>query len=321
MSPLFSIVIPTYDQADFLKIALDSVLAQSFKDYEVIIVNNFSNDHTLDVVARFDDPRIRSIDFSNDGVIGAGRNAGIEETQGKYIAFLDSDDYWYPDKLAKVAQAVEKNPEAGLFGHNQQMIRDDILTLETKYGPSPSFTGTMFEHLLFVNDGPSTSATVVERKFLDEVGGFSEAHDLITVEDYDLWLRLAKVCKFHFLPEVLGVHNFHAQSSSAKVELHLNNSLTLVDKYCSQPPEGESPYPGNLVRRLRAQALFGAARQYQRKGEFARPLAYYARALKSYPMHKRTFAGLGLLMADRFIGHKARRSLTKGIWGAAWRWG
>jgi len=234
---------------------------------------------------------------------------------------LDSDDYWYPEKLAKVAEAAEKNPEAGLFGHNQQMVRDDEVTMETKYGPSTRFQGTMFEHLLFVNDGPSTSATVVRRKFLDVVGGFSEANNLITVEDYDLWLRLAKVCRFHFLPEVLGVHNFHAQSSSAKVELHLNNGLFLLDKYCSQPPEGQLPYPRNLVRRLYAQALFGAARQYQRKGNFRKPLAYYARALKTYPFHKKTFAGLGLLLSDRLIGHTVRRFITKRIWGAGWRWG
>ena len=86
MPPVFSIIIPTYDQADFLKIALDSVLTQTFQDFEVIIVNNFSNDHTLEVVAQYDDSRIWSINFNNNGVIGAGRNEGIRRSQAEFIA-------------------------------------------------------------------------------------------------------------------------------------------------------------------------------------------------------------------------------------------
>lgn len=321
MLPLFSVVIPTYNQANFLKIAIDSVLTQTFRNHEVIIINNFSDDHTTKVIAEFNDPRIISTNFNNHGVIGAGRNEGIKKSRGEFIAFLDSDDYWFPEKLAKVAEAAETNPDAGLFGHNQRMVRDNEIIMETKYGPSPSFKGTMFEHLLFINDGPSTSATVVKKKFLCEVGGFSEEHGLITVEDYDLWLRLAKICQFHFLPEVLGVHNFHAQSSSAKVEAHLKSGLTLLDKYCSKPIGGASTYPKKLVRPLYAQTLFGAARQYQRKGDFKKPMMYYLQALKLYPFHKKTFAGLGLLIVDRLVGHRTRRFLTKKIWGNSWRWG
>ena len=100
MAPLFAVVIPTYNQADYLKEAIDSVLAQSFTDFEIVVVNNHSTDNTREVIDSFNDPRITSIDFSNDGVIGAGRNVGIRAAKSDYVCFLDSDDTWYPEKLA-----------------------------------------------------------------------------------------------------------------------------------------------------------------------------------------------------------------------------
>ena len=97
--PVVSVVIPTYNQADYLREAIDSVLQQSFNDYEIIIVNNFSTDHTQDIVESFNDPRITFVNLKNNGIIAASRNKGIELSKGKYVAFLDSDEYWYPGKL------------------------------------------------------------------------------------------------------------------------------------------------------------------------------------------------------------------------------
>ncbi|MDP2842393.1 MAG: glycosyltransferase family A protein, partial [Acetobacterium sp.] len=90
--PLVSVVIPTYNHAGFLREALESLVAQTFSDWEALVVNNYSEDDTLDVVEAFNDPRIRVENFRNNGVIGASRNRGIRLSKGKYIAFLDSDD-------------------------------------------------------------------------------------------------------------------------------------------------------------------------------------------------------------------------------------
>ena len=92
-------MIPTYNQADFLEVALRSVLGQTIRDIEVIVVNNHSTDRTLEVIGQLDDDRIRVINYHNGGIIGAARNVGIQAASATYVAFLDSDDAWYSNKL------------------------------------------------------------------------------------------------------------------------------------------------------------------------------------------------------------------------------
>ena len=102
--PYVSVVIPTFNHAKFLKKALDSVVAQTFQNWEAVVVNNFSTDNTIEVVNSFADPRIKLFNFSNNGVIAASRNHGLKEAAGDFIAFLDSDDVWYPNKLQKCVE-------------------------------------------------------------------------------------------------------------------------------------------------------------------------------------------------------------------------
>ena len=104
---MFSVVIPTYNHAEFLETALKSVLDQTFRDFEVIVVNNYSTDDTLSVIERLGDPRVQVINFRNHGVIGASRNVGIKASQAPYVAFLDSDDTWEVSKLAKIAETAQ----------------------------------------------------------------------------------------------------------------------------------------------------------------------------------------------------------------------
>src|SRR3989304_1110083 len=99
-APLVTVVIPTYNHAHFLREALQSVRAQSFSEWEAVVVNNYSEDDTIAVVESFADPRIRLENFRNNGIIAASRNRGIALARGKYLAFLDSDDLWLPEKLA-----------------------------------------------------------------------------------------------------------------------------------------------------------------------------------------------------------------------------
>jgi glycosyltransferase involved in cell wall biosynthesis len=120
-SPFFSVVIPTYNQADFLRSALASVLGQTFEEFEVIVVNNKSTDATLGVIAEFGDPRVKVIDFQNHGVIGAARNVGIRASRAPYVAFLDTDDTWSNNKLERIA-AFEDDPEIGLVCHDQEVF-------------------------------------------------------------------------------------------------------------------------------------------------------------------------------------------------------
>ena len=106
-SALVEVVIQTYNQADFLRVALQSVIAQHHQNWVATVVNNMSSDHTQDVVREFADSRVRIVDFDNHGVIAASRNLAIRDSRADFIAFLDSDDWWQPKKLgACLAKAL-----------------------------------------------------------------------------------------------------------------------------------------------------------------------------------------------------------------------
>ena len=98
-TPTVDVVIPTYNQAEYLRKALQSLVDQEFHDWNALVVNNMSTDNTRAVVEEFNDPRINVIDFANHGVIAASRNIGIARSNATYLAFLDSDDWWFPNKL------------------------------------------------------------------------------------------------------------------------------------------------------------------------------------------------------------------------------
>ena len=322
MSPKFSVVIPTYNQADFLKVALRSVLDQTFQDFEVIVVNNHSTDHTLDAIAEAGDGRVEVINFENHGVIGAARNVGINASRGDYVAFLDSDDAWYPKKLEKVAEVIAADPNVGLVCHDQDIFRDGHKTTVARTGPLSDSGGEVYDYLLLRSNCVSTSSAVVARRYLAEVGNFSEDPGLATSEDYDLWLKLSRACRFHFIHEVLGVYNYHPAGASAKVELHLKSVLAVLEKHSNQSPIVHQRGFKRAIRRHYARAFYGAARQYHRTGDFKRTVAYYGRALRTYPLDLRTYGALTLLIIDLLMGQTRRRKVLQtirpGSWLASW---
>lgn len=318
MAPVFSVVIPTYNQADYLRVALQSVLEQTYQDYEVIVVNNFSTDPTLDVIRQVKDPRVRIINYQNRGIIGAGRNVGIRASQGSYIAFLDSDDAWYPKKLERVAEAISADPQVGLICHDQDIFRDGEKASVARHGPRPGFKGNPYEYMLLIGNCVSTSAAVVARRYLDEVGNFSEDPELATVEDYDLWLKLSRVCRFQYLHEILGAHNYHPASASARTELHLKATLAVLECHSQRVQDAHRPAFKRAIRRRYAGAFYGAARQHHRRGALKRTLAYYARTIKTYPLYLRAYVALTLFFVDFFLGQSRRRRIVRALWPGSW---
>ncbi len=320
MAPRFSVVIPTFNHAEFLRNALRSVLEQSFTDFDIWVINNLSTDHTVEVVNGFNDPRIHLMEFSNNGIIGASRNVGTKASSGDYVAFLDSDDVWHANKLETVSKAIADDPEAGVICHSQMILREGRQSGTVMAGPPKGRKGELFDYWVRNGNTLTPSAAVVRRQSLESVGGFSEDPSLATVEDTDLWLRLAKDHKFVFLPDILGDYNMYPNSSSANVELHLSGSLTLIDRHWnSYRPNGRSLGDAISIQHQRSNAYFGAARQYQRAGNFRKPLAYFAKALSLYPFHLRSVAAAGLLIAGKVLGVKWSVRLTDALWRSGTR--
>ena len=181
--PRVSVIIPTFNRLGYLPRSLGSVLAQSYDDYELIVVDDGSTDQTVDAIQQ-DYPSVNLIEQENKGV-SAARNAGIREASGEWIALLDSDDEWLPGKLNSQMNALESHPEYRLCHTEEIWIRDGVRVNPTnKYA---KVGGRIFKRCL-----PlciiSPSSVVLHRELFHDVGEFDES--LEVCEDYDLWLRI-----------------------------------------------------------------------------------------------------------------------------------
>lgn len=227
MQPLISIVIPTYNHAAFLKKAIESILSQTYVNWEAIIINNFSTDNTHDIVESFGDSRLKLYDFRNNGIIGASRNWGIKHASGEYVAFLDSDDLWYPKKLELCFKEFSNG--ADIVCHGEVWLKNDEIVRKELYGP---VNATNYHSLLFKKNCLSTSAIMVRKRCLEAVAGFSVDPDFATVEDYELWLKLSKAgFRFAFVENYLGQFTIHGGNSSKSVLRQMRAELAVLHKH------------------------------------------------------------------------------------------
>ena len=292
-SPLVSIVIPTYNHAPMLQRALATVVEQTYQNWNAIVVNNFSTDNTLEVVAAFNDPRIQCVNFRNNGVIGASRNEGIALANGKYVAFLDSDDTWFTTKLEQCVEILESGSD--LVCHAEYWIDESGKSRLVAYGPSEAAT---HHNLIYKGNRISTSATVVRTVLLKEVHGFDVSPELNSTEDYDLWIRLAaKSDKFAFISEPLGEYHRHDNNVSANIEKHLAAELALLEKHFSANTRFE-----NMIARRRRKALayYGAGRSLHRTRKHFLALQKYSRSLVIWPISLRLYAAVMLSLMGLF---------------------
>ncbi len=199
--PKVSVVLPTYNRAQYLDRAISSVLNQSFSDFELIIVDDASTDDTEKVVSMFNDDRIKYIkNEKNLGGAGA-RNVGIKHAKGDFIAFQDSDDEWHPEKLKEQMEVFKKaEPDvAVVYTAFIRKVGDKEFIV-----PPPSVKkkeGNIYRELLYHVNFVGTPTAVVRKKAIEKVGGFDQRFPRL--QDWDLFLRLAKHYKFKFISKPL----------------------------------------------------------------------------------------------------------------------
>jgi glycosyltransferase involved in cell wall biosynthesis len=198
-----SVVIPLYNKARFIKRALDSVLMQTRSVYEVIVVDDGSTDEGPNLVAKYNDRRIKLIRQENHGV-SAARNRGIEVAEGQFIAFLDADDVWKPSYLEIIATLTERYPEAGAYATAYEIVRRDGRVVRPKYEgvPPPPWRGILpcyFRSALGIPPICASAATV-PKQVIQRVGGFPIGVPL--GEDLDMWGRIALRYPIAFCNEV-----------------------------------------------------------------------------------------------------------------------
>jgi len=201
--PYFTVIISTYNRRSVLPRAIESVLSQTFRDFELLVIDNGSTDGTESVAKSIRDKRVNYIKnpHPTDSCDGP-RNMGIRMAKGILIAFLDDDDIWYPDRLEKVKRAFDEHADVSAVCHNEHRKIDGRVEGVVRYGP---WSEDIHERLLYEGNCLSSCGTTVKRDTLRELGGFDERNEFLRAADYDFWIRLtARKKKIHFIDEPLG---------------------------------------------------------------------------------------------------------------------
>lgn len=206
--PAVSVVIPTYNRASQVCVAIDSALAQSVPVTEIIVSDDGSTDDTIEMIQRTYGnckPPVRAIELArHTGLPAAARNAGTKEANGQLVAFLDSDDRWLPAKIERQVALLQKDPTLGMVCTNALLEGDSRRGDGSPYleprRPQPSAPALLEDNSVI------TSSAILRREVLVTAGGFSEDPRLRAIEDYDLWLRVAIVSRIAYLNEPLVIY-------------------------------------------------------------------------------------------------------------------
>jgi len=230
---MVSVIVPTYNHRGFIGHTLDSVFTQTFTDFEVIVVNDGSPDDTVDVLAPLaSDARILYFEQSNQGQSFA-RNRGLREARGKYIAFLDDDDVWPPDKLEWQVAFLEEHAEVATVGGTLQLM-DEFGSVGRIGAHHSEIT---FESLFAGNPFFSPGQTLIRSSVLKQVGGMDE--EIWGADDWDLWFRISKRFNITMLDRLALYYRVHAGNASKQTARLLKACCTTIERHLKEIAPGE----------------------------------------------------------------------------------
>lgn len=226
--PKVSVIIPTYNRARYLKRAIQSVLDQSFQDFEIIVVDDASTDETRETIEAFQDPRIRYFHHESNRQEAGSRNTGVQNSVGQYIAFLDDDDVWLEQKLSMQVDLLDRN-SSKIGAVYSSFLKIDAET-EKVLGPwSAEKRGDVLDALREDNWIGIPSTVLVRRECFEKVGLFDEQVEFGL--DYDMWIRIAQYYEFEYLEEPLVLRSLNHGRLSTNWTLVMKGKESYLSKY------------------------------------------------------------------------------------------
>jgi glycosyltransferase involved in cell wall biosynthesis len=259
--PLVTVIIPTYNRGWIVKEAIDSVLDQDFSDFELIVVDDGSEDNTREILGAYADA-ITVLHRSNRGV-SAARNCGIAEASGQLIAFLDSDDLWLPGKLKTQVKYFEENAAAMINQTQEIWIRNGRRVNPKKR--HHKFSGMIFERSLALCL-VSPSAVMIRKSLFDTVGVFDER--LPACEDYDLWLRISCRYPVHLIDSPLiikrGGHDDQLSKAAGLDKYRIQSLIKIIDSGLLTPQQYKAAV---MTLKQKSKVYAGGCRKRGRQDE------------------------------------------------------
>lgn len=277
--PLVSIIVPIYNGASTIRETLDSVLQQSIKAFELIVIDDGSTDNTLEVVAGFEDPRLSVFSYPNAGV-AATRNRGVTHASAEYISFIDADDLWTPDKLARQLDVLESSPNAAIAYSWTDYI--DQTGRFIAHDQQVTFSGNVYGELLRRDFLESASNVTIRRQAFLDVGGFDSS--LSGAADWDFFLRLAKRYDFVVVPYIGVLYRISDSSMSANLSMQEQECIAVLERAYEQAPANLQSLKPQSFSQLYHYLSFSAMRGPLSRNNGLTALHYFRRSLAHSPM-------------------------------------
>jgi len=286
--PKVSVIIPTYNYKHFIQKAIDSVLTQTYKDFEIIVVDDGSTDNTGDMIESKYDRNVTYIYQDNKGA-SAARNKGIEASCGEYLVFLDADDYFLSSSIKERLTVLEDNKTIGWVYSRWQYVDTERNVLENAFPNAPfaykkKLRGNIFMDILsgaLIN----TSSVLLRRTCAEDTGGFD--HRLSAFQDYDFWLRVSHDHQVEYLDKVLVYITCHKDSISFTQPPY--PSRAIINRKIEENYSNYLPELGLTWRRIKASEFNYSGNSFLENGNLNEALREFKRSIREYPCQKRVY--------------------------------
>jgi glycosyltransferase involved in cell wall biosynthesis len=294
MDPLISIIIPTYNHADFLGLCLQSVIDQTYKNWEAIVIDNNSNDNTEFVITNFNDNRIRLLKVNNNGIIAVSRNIGILNAKGDWICFLDSDDSWTNNKIET---CIKYCNYFDIIYHDLQIIGKKKYFFNANISKGRKLKSPITIDFLLNGNAINNSSVMVRSSLLHKIGLINEAREMIAAEDYNTWLKLSCITeKFFYIKKSLGYYFVHQNGVSQKNMT--NSSLTACKEFLYKLDDKQKHFFESIMKYINGSFYYHQAKYEQAIIEFKYSITYGTRQIKFKSFYK-IFACYNYLLLKR----------------------
>ena len=278
-NPTVSVIIPTYNRANLVDKAIKSVLSQTYQDFEIIVIDDGSTDNTEEIIRGFKDKRVKYIKkYKKNRGISATRNIGIKVARGKYIASLDSDDEWLPDKLDKQIKILQDGPpELGVVYSNSCYIDESGKNMNKLPKPK-KLEGYIYEDLLGGNYVGTPSTVLIRKECFQQVGLFD---DLLNAQaDWDMWIRIAKYYRFALIKTPLVRYRLHSNQLSKNLGVKIISANRILVKYANEL---------EIRRRAHSKHYFYIGNRFCHMGKTKEGQRYLCKAISLYSFYFRYY--------------------------------
>jgi glycosyltransferase involved in cell wall biosynthesis len=287
-APVVSILMPVFNGAAYVGQAIESALAQSYPDFELIVVNDGSTDSSAEVIRPYlADPRIRYFEQPNGGV-AAARNAAIRVAKGRYIGFLDQDDLWLPEKLQLQVQYLDSHPDVGLVHANQSYIDSAGRPTRLPFDDGFAKVSDWCFGELFVRNRIAVLTVLARKSVFDRLGPLNET--IAGGDDYEMWLRISKHFPIGHHDQVVAHYRTHESNVSNDNFRMTRTDLGAIQSMLQIYPEARKALGAGIVDARLFELNYQLGGWYMWKArDHARARQHYWQAIRSRPLHLKSY--------------------------------